>query len=140
MMDTDRIGACGDNCSACLRLIATESDDVELLERVRDIWVTCGWRSPDATPRDMECWGCRQENRCAYPALRDCVFGRRLETCGHCADYPCGITREVLAREDGTRRAIAKCCRVIDRGLLITAFTCKRENLDAIHRATGNGD
>lgn len=109
------IGACGDDCLHCLRYKATMRDDPAELRRIRDLWISFGWRGPDTGPSEMACRGCRKENRCAYESLRNCAFGKGLANCGRCAEYPCVHVTEAFARTEDLFQTCRFDCAPEDR-------------------------
>jgi hypothetical protein len=129
----NKIGACGDNCSFCLRYKATISNNVHELTRVKELWVSLGWRDPDVDIQELKCSGCRKENKCAYRQLRDCVFEKNMENCGRCSKYPCELTSEAFAKTEKAFSQLEITCSNEEKDMLIKAFGCKRKNLDGIH-------
>lgn len=131
--ESEKIGVCGDDCNYCLRYKATISNDQMLLARVKELWVSLGWRRPDVDIEELKCRGCTKENRCAYEKLRDCAFGKKLKNCGMCPDYPCSLTENAFARTEMLYSRINAECSKEDWNLLEKAFRYKKENLDKIN-------
>ena len=73
------IGTCGDNCTYCPRHIATQKGDYQSLADVKELWVRLGFRDPRFPVQDMECSGCKPENHCAYPEVRDCAAEKKVD-------------------------------------------------------------
>ncbi len=134
-----RIGACGDDCTACPRFRATASGDPAALERVRDIWVRIGLREPGFPTDDMACRGCRSANRCAWPAVRGCASSRGLSNCGRCQDYPCVTILPVFESTSALTEKLDAVCSREEAGMLSRAFLRKRINLDLEHSLTFPG-
>ena len=128
------IGACGDNCSCCLRYKATLKQNAKELNRIRDLWVSFGWRNPGVDSKELECFGCRKENNCPYEKLRDCVFEKDLGNCGMCRKYPCELIAEAFDRTGALFRSWNQSCSREDRHDLEKAFNNKKQNLDMIHK------
>jgi hypothetical protein len=128
-----KIGACGDNCSECLRYQATISNNQADLQRVKELWVALGLRKPNVDPQEMKCFGCCKENHCIYSELFDCVFGKKIDNCGQCTEYPCAITEAVFKQTEKRRQLYKKIGSVKERDSFIKAFLCKKANLDEIH-------
>jgi hypothetical protein len=40
---------------------------------VKKLWVNLGLRDPAFPLQEMACYGCKRENKCAYPELRVCA-------------------------------------------------------------------
>jgi hypothetical protein len=127
------IGVCGDDCSVCLRYIATKNANENDLNRVKEIWVSLGWREPGIDAHELKCFGCCKENRCAYQEIRDCAFGKNFSNCGLCTEYPCALS---IAAFEKTEKAFLHINNINDdeeKQLLINAFRHKKLNLDTIH-------
>lgn len=129
----DKIGACGDNCSFCLRYEATISNDEHKLNRVKELWAELGWRDSDVDAQALKCSGCKKENRCAYRELRDCAFGKGLDNCGMCSSYPCALIQSVFEKTENTFRSIKNIGSKDEMDSLVKAFRNKKSNLDAIN-------
>ncbi|MBN1499098.1 MAG: DUF3795 domain-containing protein [Spirochaetes bacterium] len=130
----DKIGACGDDCSCCPRYTAESGGNKKELMRVRDLWVSFGWRDSGVDYRELECPGCLKENKCAYEKLRDCAFHKGLANCGECGMYPCSLNLEAFER---TEKLFAACnwteCSREERISIERSFNRKKFNLDRIH-------
>jgi hypothetical protein len=128
----ENIGACGDDCSFCLRYKATKSNNADDLNRVKEIWISLGWRTPDIDAQELKCSGCCKENKCAYPKLLECVLSKNLKNCGLCKDYPCILINEAFVKIENVFKSIKY---IPEKDLLIKAFGCKKLNLDKIHNS-----
>jgi hypothetical protein len=129
----NKIGACGDGCSFCLRYTATKSNKTDELNRVRDLWVKLGWRDNNVDAQELKCSGCRKENKCAYPELRDCAFGKNLENCGMCRRYPCKLIEAAFEKTENTFQTLNITVSKENMDSLLKAFRCKKANLDTIY-------
>jgi hypothetical protein len=94
------IGICGDNCIFCPRYLATQSGDSKELEKVKELWVRLGLREPNFPTQDIACYGCKPENNCAYSEVRACAYGKGVENCGLCNEYPCGQLLAVFEKSE----------------------------------------
>jgi hypothetical protein len=101
------IAYCGLDCSDCDAYVATQSNDLEALERLaqraRD-----EFGLEDATPETTMCDGCltesgRQIGSCATCEIRACAVARGMPNCARCADYPCDKLASFLAHETEAR-------------------------------------
>jgi len=128
------IAKCGDNCICCARYLATQSGDIKELEKVKDLWVRLGLRTPDFPVRNMVCYGCRPENKCAYPEICSCVSTKGIENCGFCDEYPCKRINEVFARSDAFESQAEKVCSPAELEMLRKAFFSKKAYFDHIHQ------
>ena len=83
------IGSCGLDCETCEARIATIRHDDTLREKVAALWSTLN--GAEITPEMINCVGCRIdgpktpycESLCP---IRQCAVGKRIETCGSCAE------------------------------------------------------
>lgn len=132
----DVIGVCGDNCSCCPRYTASQEGSLEELYKVKELWVRLGFRDPDFPAQDLACFGCRPENKCAYYEVRSCAYGKRIDNCGLCQDYPCELINAVFEKSENIKSHASNVCASEEMDLLTTAFFSKRENLDQIHLET----
>jgi len=124
------IGICGDHCLYCPRYVATQNGGAKALEEVKELWVRLGLRDPAFPPPDMVCLGCRPENKCAYSDIRACVQRKRIENCGLCRAYPCGLLNAVFEKSEKLRSHAARVCTPEEMDALRKAFFSKRQNLD----------
>ncbi len=131
-------GACGDDCSRCPRYTATLESDKEKLERVKELWIAFGWRSPDVSVEDLKCSGCAAGNKCSYQALRDCAFGKGLDNCGLCPDYPCATANAAFDKTENLFRSFKNLCSEEELNTLEQAFRFKKSNLDRVNKFFSN--
>ena len=124
------MGICGDNCVFCPRYLATQSGSASELEKVKELWVRLGLRDPAFPVQAMACLGCRPENKCAYPEVRDCANGKGIENCGLCHAYPCDLINTVFDKTAKIRHDAARICTPEEMEALQKAFCSKRQNLD----------
>jgi hypothetical protein len=136
---TEMIGYCGDNCLLCPRYVATQYGSAEELEKTKALWVRLGLRDPDFSAQEMVCFGCRPEIECAYPELRSCAHKKGVDTCGLCAEYPCGLISAAFDKSQKLQSRTARVCTPKEIETLKKAFFSKRQNLDRIHSKMNNG-
>jgi hypothetical protein len=127
------IGICGDNCLYCPRYIATKNGGNKEMEEVKELWVRLGLREPAFPARDMACFGCRPENKCAYLELRTCAYEKGIENCGLCQVYPCELINAVFEKSEKLSSLATRICTSEEIDKLQKAFFSKRQNLDQIH-------
>ena len=83
------IAYCGLNCETCEARLATVNNDNELRLKVSKEWSELN--RVEITPEMINCVGCRVsgvkfpycESLCP---IRQCAMGRKIETCGSCAE------------------------------------------------------
>lgn len=83
------IAYCGLNCKTCEARMATINNDNALREKVAKLWSELN--GVEITPEMINCVGCRIdgvktpycESLCP---IRQCALGKRVETCGSCAE------------------------------------------------------
>jgi hypothetical protein len=127
------MGICGDNCLCCPRYLATQSGEPEELEKVKELWLRLGLRDRALPARDLACYGCAPENKCAYLELRTCVYEKGIENCGLCETYPCVLVNAALEKSEGLCTQAVSVCTSEEMELLRKAFFSKRQNLDRKH-------
>jgi hypothetical protein len=128
-------GACGDDCSLCPRYKATAAGDRKALERVKELWVLFGGRTPDVTPDELKCSGCGKDNHCVYTKLRDCAFAKGFKNCGMCGKYPCGLASAAFEKTENAFHTLKGLCNEEEMEALTRAFRYKKTNLDRIHKS-----
>jgi putative acetyltransferase len=129
------IGICGDDCTACPRLVATQTEDPRELERVKDLWVRLSLRPPDFPADRLACRGCSPKNECAYPEMQACTRGRSLPHCGRCPEYPCCLIAAAFKRSEQFRARVEQVCEPGEAAAIVQAFLSKRQNLEALEDA-----
>jgi hypothetical protein len=127
------IGVCGDNCLYCPRYIATQKRNAAELEKVKELWVRLGLRDPTFPARDLSCFGCKQNNECAYSELCACAREKGVDNCGLCDSYPCKLINTVFEKSEKLRSHATQVCTPEEMEALDKAFFSKRGNLDQIH-------
>jgi hypothetical protein len=133
MMRMNIIGVCGDNCSFCPRYLASRKGDAKELEKVKELWARLGLRDHSFPTQDMVCYGCRPENNCAYSEVRACAYGKGIDNCGLCQEYPCALLLAVFEKSEKLLSHAVGICTPDEMDALHKAFCCKRQNLDRIY-------
>jgi hypothetical protein len=101
------IAYCGLVCSECDAYIATQSNDLEALERLAQR-AREEFGVEDATPETSMCDGCltdtgRQISYCAMCEIRACATARGLTNCAYCADYACDKLESIFSHSAEAR-------------------------------------
>ncbi len=83
------VAYCGLDCKTCEARIATVNNDDELRAKVAKLWSELN--GVKITPDMIRCEGCRLDGaRTPYCEslcpIRQCALGRKVETCGDCAE------------------------------------------------------
>ena len=83
------VAYCGLDCEKCDAYVATQNDDQALREKTAKKWAEMN--GVTITPEMINCDGCRQDGRktpyCeSLCPIRQCALGRKVETCGACAE------------------------------------------------------
>lgn len=126
-----RLSCCGDDCDACPRYLATQTNNNSALEGLAHLWYELGWRDEIVSADAMRCEGCATVSVCSL-GVRDCTRSKRLETCGQCPEYPCDIMKLMFERsEENARICKERCEPQIFHGLNESFFK-KRVYLDAV--------
>lgn len=126
-----KISACGNDCTACPRFIATQSGNPEELEMVAELWYRCGWREKVVNIKDIACKGCRSTSVCRYGII-DCVAEKKVNSCAVCLEYPCDRINKAFETSDKFERTIEEVCTNSEISRLKKAFFNKRQNLETL--------
>jgi len=83
------IACCGLNCEACEARLATINNDDALRAKIAKLWSELN--GVEITPEMINCEGCRIDGaKTPYCEtlcpIRQCVLGKKLGTCGDCAE------------------------------------------------------
>jgi hypothetical protein len=86
------IAFCGIDCSACNAYVATQNNDVAIIERTAKEWAEL--YHSEITARDVWCDGCsalssRLCGHCAECNIRACAMSHNVASCGACPEYAC---------------------------------------------------
>ena len=99
---------CGLDCEVCEARVATVNDDDELRAKVAKQWSELN--NAAITPEMINCAGCRLDGVktpfCdSLCPIRQCALGRRVETCGSCAELDaCEKVGMILKNNPEARR------------------------------------
>ena len=83
------VAYCGLDCEKCEAYIATQNDDDNMRRKVAKEWSELN--NVEITPEMINCEGCRVDGKktpfCeSMCPIRQCASGRKMETCGSCAE------------------------------------------------------
>ena len=98
---TKKISICGLDCSICPAFIAFSTDDRTLREKTASEWSKA--YHFDFTPEMVDCVGCTtiegvHIGHCFECQIRKCGLGKNVENCARCADYPCSLIADFIAK------------------------------------------
>ncbi len=109
---TDYIAFCGLDCEKCEARIATVNDDNELRQKVAKEWSELN--GVEITPEMINCVGCRLtgvktpycQSMCP---IRQCALGRKVETCGDCAEMTaCEKVAMIIGNNEEARKRLER--------------------------------
>ena len=85
------ISPCGIDCKNCDAYIATQKNDIVLMQKLADDFERkYNIKKP---LEELECDGCTDEGKhigfCAECQIRSCSFGKGFSTCAECDEFPC---------------------------------------------------
>jgi hypothetical protein len=135
-MSMPKLGACGDNCDLCPRFKATKSGKIEVLEKVKELWVKTGLRDNSISASELSCSGCTRNKYCGSKELLNCVINHGIQNCGYCKSYPCEIILKSINKTENWVLNIKGKCTEEEYEVLSKAFCMKKENLDKIKANT----
>lgn len=131
------IAYCGLDCGKCEARRATLDNDDALREKVARKWSELN--GVEITPAMINCAGCRVdgvktpycESLCP---IRQCALGRRVETCGGCAEMgACGKLAQITGNNAEARRNLAT-IRLEEHGDYREVETLVRESFWNVYR------
>ena len=127
------IACCGNDCSLCLRYLATEHESQEWLDQVAYIWKMIGWGKDLESAGGIACHGCASVESCSL-GIRECVKEKGLENCGKCDEYPCDKLTAVFEKNKREDWICRKILADEEFSLFRRAFFSKQKRLDEIHK------
>ena len=133
-----KISACGNDCAACPRYIATMSGDPGELEMVAELWYRCGWREKVVGIKEIMCKGCNTSSVCRYGII-DCIREKNISNCGLCADYPCEKINEAFEKSLKYHEIIIENCSNSEVTILQKAFFNKQQRLEDVKNGRSKG-
>jgi Protein of unknown function (DUF3795) len=123
--------ACGNDCKACPRYIATQSGNPEELEMVAELWHRCGWHGKVIGIKEIACKGCRSTSVCKFNII-ECVSEKKVTSCAACLEYPCDKINLAFETSDKYERTVEELCSSSEVFKLKKAFFNKRNNLESL--------
>ncbi len=103
-MISEMTAYCGLDCSVCKVFKATQMNDIEWKKQIAKHWSDQG--EIKFKPEDVTCQGCKSDVISGYCRklcqIKPCAEEKKVKTCAHCQDYPCGKLKEFLSHEDPT--------------------------------------
>jgi hypothetical protein len=106
----EMIAYCGLDCSACKAFEATQKEDFERKKELAKQW-TEGLKV-EFKPEDINCNGCKSDTISGWCRkickIRPCAEDKKVKTCAHCNDYPCGKLKEFLLNEPVATKNLEK--------------------------------
>jgi hypothetical protein len=126
-----KISACGNDCAACPRYIATQSGDPGELEMVAELWYRCGWRDKVVGIKDIMCKGCNTSSVCKHGII-DCIVEKNISNCGLCSEYPCAKTDEAIEKSLKYYEVVKENCSNSEVTVLQKAFFNKQQRLEEV--------
>ena len=101
-MSLEMIAYCGLDCSVCKAFRATQTNDVEWKKQIAKHW--SDQSEIRFRPEDVDCHGCKSDVISGFCRrlckIKPCAEEKRVKTCAHCDDYPCGKLKDFLSDED----------------------------------------
>ena len=98
---SEMIAYCGLDCRECKAFKATQNKDFERKKEIAKQW-TKGL-NVEFKPEDINCKGCISDTISGWCRkickIRPCAESKKVRTCAHCDDYPCGKLKEFLSDE-----------------------------------------
>lgn len=98
---SEMVAYCGLHCDECKAFKATQTRDIEWKKRIAKHWTE--ELKVEFKPEEVDCCGCKSAVLSGWCrkicAIRPCAERRKVETCAHCGDYPCGKLKEFLPNE-----------------------------------------
>jgi hypothetical protein len=98
----EMIAHCGLDCNECKAFKATQAKDSEWKKQIAKQW-TEGLKV-EFKLEDVDCRGCRSDTLSGWCRkiceIKPCAEERKVKTCAHCDDYPCGKLKEYLSDND----------------------------------------
>lgn len=126
-----KIAPCGNDCLACLRYIATQSNDISKLKEVAELWNRVGLRDKVVSPEEIKCYECSSVNFCRY-GIQKCASEKKIDNCGRCNNYPCNLSTRSFEQTNKYAESIKKICTEEEYQQFMAAFFSKKENLDEV--------
>ena len=106
------IAYCGLDCEKCEARIATVNNDIQLREKVAELWTELN--GVKITADMIHCSGCRIDGEktpyCeALCPIRQCALSKSVETCGSCSDMEkCEKLSAIVTNNPDTLKNLGK--------------------------------
>ena len=98
----------GSNCLECQIFKATQDDDPEVKQKIATTWSAIS--DTLIKPEDISCDGCKAGKtyfgKCQECLIRVCGEKKKVETCGHCDEYPCNKLHDRLSFEPSNKEIL----------------------------------
>lgn len=98
---SEMIAYCGLDCGRCRAFEATQRKDFERKRELAKQWTE--GLNVVFKPEDIDCNGCMSNTISGWCRkickIRPCAEAKKVKTCAHCAEYPCGKLKEFLSKE-----------------------------------------
>lgn len=89
---------CGSCCDECKMFKVTQAKDYEQKKQIAKRWTE--ELKVEFKPEDVDCKGCKSDVLSGWCLkickVRPCAEERKVRTCAHCDDYPCGKLKALL--------------------------------------------
>lgn len=127
---------CGMRCDLCM----VYRPNVDREDRREEICKVFGkvWEGYEPNPKEIICDGCLalDEKATLFSPeckTRKCVFGKGLEHCGYCEQYPCDIFPSEPTHEELVQKIDVEKQWTWEDEKLMEAYSCKK-NMDEFRR------
>lgn len=112
---SEMIAYCGLDCGKCNAFKATQAKDLERKKHMAKQWTE--GVNVEFTPEDIDCDGCMSNRISGWCRkickIRPCAEQRKVKTCAHCSDYPCGNLKEFLSNEPVATENLQKIRKIL---------------------------
>jgi hypothetical protein len=113
---SEMIAYCGLDCSECKAFKATQKKDFERKKEIAKQWTE--GLNVAFKPEDINCKGCKSDTLSGWCRkickIRPCAEEKKMKTCAHCDDYPCGKLKEFLSDEPVATENLAKIRKMLE--------------------------
>ncbi|WXG45197.1 MAG: DUF3795 domain-containing protein [Candidatus Atabeyarchaeum deiterrae] len=112
---SEMIAYCGLDCAECNAFKATQAKDSERKKQLAKQWTE--GLNVEFKPEDIDCDGCMSNRISGWCRkickIRPCSEERKVKTCAHCGDYPCGKLKEFLSKEPIATKNLEKILKAL---------------------------
>jgi hypothetical protein len=103
------IAYCGINCAVCPACLASQSGNLEEIEKVAKEWSI---ESMSFKPEDIICDGCINDTRifswCSECPIRSCCREKGYENCASCNDFYCENLKNTFEKTPSAKETLEK--------------------------------